>query len=197
MAFGALVVLIAFIVFRRDTALIQALSAFGAVAAAVFTALAAFAAMKAATESSHTAERAREALGRALKPTMNAWISHDPSDPDRAIGGVAPSADRGAADVVVTWHMRDGRTLAKDIGVLAPEPTGVNPHLPYEMDVGKWLGTDADTAEKVVIEYADLSKTARWRYAKRFMTVSEWVSAGHDSVHYDRRNMVFTDDLVG
>jgi hypothetical protein len=82
-----------------------------------------------------------------------------------------------AVDVVITWYLRDGRKIRKEF---SPNPTGRNPHLPLTMDLGRWHGSEAATADRAVIEYADESRLMRWRFTRMFMSDDEWREQGHE-----------------
>jgi hypothetical protein len=130
----------AFFVFRDRQAAIAAFSSGGTVLAGMFAALAAAAAWRSASESSATADRAREALARLNKPTMFATISIDSADPSVAVGSYGPDQYRGALDVRITWHLRGGRKVTKNAGVMIPDPTGRNEHLPSRCHSGHGEG---------------------------------------------------------
>jgi hypothetical protein len=67
---------------------------------------------------------------------MFAAISIDSADPSVAVGSYGPDQYRGAHDVRITWHLRDGRKVTKSARVMIPEPTGRNEHLPVTMPLG-------------------------------------------------------------
>ncbi|HET8659315.1 MAG TPA: hypothetical protein VFM55_10005 [Micromonosporaceae bacterium] len=187
---------IVMIMLRKDTILVQALTGAGTLTTAVFTALAALSAQRAAAESSSTATRAREALARTIKPTMFADVMRGNGvDIDKAIGSYGPGRDRGAIDVKVTWHLRDGRKVVDRADALIPEPTGRNPHLPRNILIGPWMGSAAATVERVTVEYTDESRLMRWRFTRRFMTDDEWRAEGYEPRTDLRRELTLDSDM--
>ncbi len=126
------------------------------------------------------ADLARDALARSIKPTMWAEVAPDNGDPTKAVGNFGPGADLGAVEIEVTWHMRDGRILKEYVDALVPEPSGLNPHLPYQMALGGWRGSRAQTLDQVVIEYSDTSKRMRWRMTRRFLRIEDWKAEGRE-----------------
>lgn len=149
----AVVVLFAlFIGFKRDAALIGALSAAGAVAAAGFAALAAMGSMRAANESSATARRSQEALARTMRPRIHPSASLE----NRAVlGKVHRGEGRAAVDVTVVWVLTNHDTVT-DRTVRLDTAFAVDLGLPETANV--W-----EEISMVWIEYWDDNHVGHWR----------------------------------
>jgi hypothetical protein len=156
------VLFVVFIAFKRDTALMTALSAAGQVAAAGFAAIAAIGAMRAAAESSAAANRAREALARTARPRLHPSVG-------RADGGLVGTVQcdgrRAAIDVMVAWILADREPVVGQAARLdPPRPDGPPGTGLLRVDLG--LPETADVAEvlrMVWIEYRDDNRIGRWR----------------------------------
>lgn len=160
----AVVVLFAFFIgFRRDVALVGALSAAGTVLAAGFAAMAALGSMRAAAESSVTANRSREALARTMRPTVRPDIGRQDGE---VLGTVRCGEGRGALDVTVAWLKADGETVTGRTARLEPSrpdlPSGSDTALAVDLELPE-SATGWDETTMVWIEYWDDSHVGHWQ----------------------------------
>lgn len=158
---GVVVLFAVFIAFRRDAALISAMSAAGAVAAAVFAAVAAFGSVRAADESSASARRAQEAVARNAKPSLRPSLS---VEGDRLFGTVSCGSSRGAVDVMVVWVPVNSGPITEQRATFEPG-TGVTVdlNLPATANLREEI-------EVVWLDYRDEGKVGRWRDTWRIGT---------------------------
>lgn len=150
---GAGTVFAVFIAFRDDAALIGALSASGTVLAAAFAAVAAYGSVKAATQSSVSAQRAREGVARSIRPTITPSVY---AQDGFLFGKVEATTPLAAVDITVSWALETASPVIMQIARLVPgSPHTVNLEVP----------DTAGMAEVVTvwIEYWDDSRVARWR----------------------------------
>ncbi|HEV2778389.1 MAG TPA: hypothetical protein VGX25_03220 [Actinophytocola sp.] len=157
---GGLAALFAvFIGFKKDTALVGALEAAGAVSATGFAALAALGSMRAAAESSATARRSRAALARTMRPRIHPGVS-------REDGRVQCGAGRGAIDVTVVWLLTDRDPATAQAARLEPWrpdlPPGSDLALAVDLELPE-TATVQDGIRMVWIEYWDDTRVGHWR----------------------------------
>lgn len=198
-ALGSLsIVIIALMVgFRDNTELIQALAAAGTMHAAIFAFAATWQARSAAQASGVAAARATEALARMMKPTMYANVHTASDDPTKAVGGLTLSG-HSARDAHVAWHLRNGRKVTTEVAEIRLDPTGGNRHLPMTIPLNvAWLGSEADTIDKVVIDYADEARLMPWRLTRRwFQTAEAWRAAGYEPPLDERQYLDVSDEPI-
>jgi hypothetical protein len=147
------VLFVVFIGFKRDAALVAALSAAGTVAAAGFAALAALGSMRAAAESSETARRSREALARTAQPRLYPSVLRQ----DGTVHGILRCGDnRAAVAVQAVWIPTDGETMAERVARIDPGGTfTLDLKLPDTANL-------VDALSMVWIEYWDENRVGRW-----------------------------------
>ncbi|NUO58472.1 MAG: hypothetical protein HOV71_15850 [Hamadaea sp.] len=145
---GLVVLFGSFIAVRDDTALIGAMSAAGTVAAGVFAAVAAFGSLRAAAASNASAQRAREAMVRAVRPNLEPSVT----TADTTLTGNVTCTGYAAIDVTVVWTLADGEAITESVARLAPGEDPLTSTLPQPVDmvwlafadegrVGKWQDT--------------------------------------------------------
>lgn len=147
-ALGLVALFGVFIAVRDDTALISALSAAGTVAAGVFAAVAAFGSLRAAAASNASAERAREAMVRSVRPNVEPSVSAV----DTTLIGTLTCTGYAAIDITVVWTLTDGEVITETVARLAPGEDPLTSTLPQPVEmvwlsftdegrVGKWQDT--------------------------------------------------------
>jgi hypothetical protein len=160
---GALAVLfVVFISFKRDTALMEALSAAGQVAAAGFAAIAAVGAMRAAAESSASARRSREALVRTARPRLHLSVGREDG---MLVGRVRCEDPYAAVDVTIVWILAERESVVGQAARLDParpdSPPGTG-LLTVDLGLPETASVE-DEVRMVWIEYRDDSHLGRWR----------------------------------
>jgi hypothetical protein len=150
---GVIALFAVFVAFRKDAALISALSAAGAVAAAVFAAIAAWGSVRAADESSAAAKRAYEAVARNAQPRLLPSFSVEDG---KLLGTVSCGSNRGAADITAVWILGNGDPITEQRAMFEAG-TG------FSVDLG--LPATADLRQEirlVWIDYWDEARTGHW-----------------------------------
>jgi hypothetical protein len=140
---------------RENTALVEALSAAGTVAAGVFAALAALGSMRAAADSSATARRSREALARTAQPAVRPEVR---ADGGTLVGEVLVEGQAAVA-VTVVWMLvgREPATARAD---------RIDPGVAGGLTVDLRLPPDAElasTLRMVWLEYRDAGRIGHWQ----------------------------------
>jgi hypothetical protein len=159
-AVGAFALL--FVLFRRHTAFIGALAAFGQVAAAVFAAVAATQSFRAANESERTAARTTEALARVLKPRLIPGVTRENG---RMLGTIACGEGHSAVDIQAEWQMINRMTVV----VTTPRLDAIRTELPastrHRLDADLHLTENArywDELSDLRIRYWDEQRVGHW-----------------------------------
>jgi len=154
MALAAVVLFVVFIGFKKDAALVAALSAAGTVAAAGFAAVAAMGSMRAAAESSAAARRSREALARTMRPRVTPSVARE----DGTLHGrLHCSGNRGAVDVQVAWMLTDAEAVTDRVARIEPGAS-----FTVDLKLAE-TGSALQSVRMVWFEYWDDSHIALWR----------------------------------
>jgi hypothetical protein len=151
----AVVVLFAvFIGFKKDAALVAALSAAGTVAAAGFAAVAAMGSMRAAAESSATARRSRETLARTAQPRVTPSVVRE----DGTLHGrLNCGGSRAAVDVQVAWMLAENEAITDRVARIEPGAS-------FTVDLkAPDTGSVLQDVSMVWLEYWDDSHVGLWR----------------------------------
>lgn len=187
--------LLIFVGIRDETELLTALAAFGTVAAAVAAAVAAQSSFTAAAESTRTAERAREALGRALKPELFLGVAGSLRN-NEAVLMWGPATDKAVVDGTVKVYMRDGQvhTDAATITVTPGQGTSNRPLPIGSMPTGPGVSIHRDI-KRIVAEYTDEYRLCRWRLTREYHPVQHQTDSGGLSPT-GRHEAVDTEELL-
>lgn len=152
-AVGLVVLFGAFIAVRDDTALIGAMSAAGTVAAGVFAAVAAFGSLRAAAASNASAQRAQEAMVRAVRPNLEPSLTVV----DGTLTGTVTCTAYAAIDVTIVWTLADGDVITDSVARLAPGEDPLTSTLQQEV-------TDVAQAVQVVwLSFTDEGRVGKWQ----------------------------------
>jgi hypothetical protein len=152
--------------------------------AAVAGAVAAGAAWRAASESSATARDAREALGLATKPTLDAGVGGDVHADDGsgntrryANAWVANRSVWPAADVDVEVRMRDGRVLRRHFDRLdgKDRPSGFldTPSPSVGIECGPPIPDDHVGTDLITVAFSDERRQLRWEITRSVARMQE------------------------